>query len=144
MKAFGEIVDGAMRLNDVGRMVIRWLYAVEQRFANVVCDTVICMPDHIHFVLIILEDEALVAAEMVAEANQIVDRPQVNINLGRIVGWFKTMTTNEYIRRVRANEWPSFRKRLWQRNYYERIVRDAEALRRIRQYIADNPRTWNP
>ncbi|GBD25830.1 hypothetical protein HRbin30_01155 [bacterium HR30] len=59
-----------------------------------------------------------------------------------IVRWFKTMTTNEYIRGVKQSGWPPFNGRLWQRNYYEHIIRNDESLNRIRQYIADNPRRW--
>jgi len=49
------------------------------------------------------------------------------------------MTTNEYIKNVKNNNWPEFQGRLWQRNYYERIIRDKEELNRIRKYIKNNP-----
>ena len=52
------------------------------------------------------------------------------------------MTTNEYIRGVKTASWPSFNGRLWQRNYYEHIIRDEQSLNRIRQYILDNPARW--
>jgi len=53
------------------------------------------------------------------------------------------MITNEYIRGVKRSGWPPFRGRLWQRNYYEHIIRDEDALNRIRQYIANNPLGWH-
>ena len=62
--------------------------------------------------------------------------------LQRLVQWFKTMTTNEYIRDVKNQQWPPFNKKLWQRNYWEHIIRDEESLNRIRQYIIDNPLHW--
>lgn len=52
------------------------------------------------------------------------------------------MTTNEYIRHVKNNGWPPLRGRLWQRNYYEHIIRNEKSLNRIRQYITDNPLRW--
>ena len=52
------------------------------------------------------------------------------------------MTTNEYIRGVKAASWPSFNGRLWQRNYYEHVIREDCSLNRIRQYILDNPARW--
>jgi putative transposase len=52
------------------------------------------------------------------------------------------MTTNEYIHGVKALAWPPFRGQLWQRSYYEHVVRDEESLNRIRQYILDNPARW--
>jgi REP element-mobilizing transposase RayT len=65
-----------------------------------------------------------------------------NVSLSDIVQWFKIMTTAEYIRGVKQSGWPPFRKRIWQRSYYERIIRDDEPLARIRHYIADNPARW--
>ena len=59
-----------------------------------------------------------------------------------IVQWFKTMTTNEYIRGVKNLGWTPFPGKLWQRNYYEHIIRNDASLNRIRQYIADNPAHW--
>ncbi len=62
--------------------------------------------------------------------------------LGDVIGAFKSLTTVEYIRGVKQLGWAAFRGRLWQRNYYEHIIRDERALERIRRYIADNPRRW--
>jgi REP element-mobilizing transposase RayT len=59
-----------------------------------------------------------------------------------MIRWFKTMTTNEYIRNVKQNRWKPFDGRLWQRNYYEQIVRDEISLQRVREYIVNNPRQW--
>ena len=56
---------------------------------------------------------------------------------------FKSLTTVEYARGVRARGWTPFRGRLWQRNYYEHIVRDDKSLGRIEQYILDNPANWS-
>jgi hypothetical protein len=55
---------------------------------------------------------------------------------------FKTMTTNEYIRGVKTGAWPPFNPRLWQRNYYEHVIRNKESLNHIRQCILDNPARW--
>jgi putative transposase len=56
-------------------------------------------------------------------------------------GAFKSIATVEYLRGVREG-WPQFRKRLWQRNYYEHVIRDEKALNRIRQCIDENPARW--
>ena len=65
------------------------------------------------------------------------------VPLPKIVQWFKTMTTNEYIRGVKEMRWAPFSKRLWQRNYYEHIIRDEESLNHIREYILTNPIRWH-
>jgi REP element-mobilizing transposase RayT len=62
--------------------------------------------------------------------------------IGGIVGTFKSLTTVAYARGVEQSGWPEFRGKLWQRNYYEHIIRDDESLNQIRQYIIDNPAQW--
>ena len=63
--------------------------------------------------------------------------------LPRIIQWFKTMTTNEYIRGIDAQGWERFNGKLWQRNYYEHIIRDDRELQAIREYIRYNPLKWD-
>ena len=60
-------------------------------------------------------------------------------SLGRIIQAFKSITTHEYILGVKEDNWPPFPGRLWQRNYYEQIIRNQKSLDRIRQYIINNP-----
>jgi len=52
------------------------------------------------------------------------------------------MTTNEYIRGVNHLGWTPFERRLWQRNYYEHVIRNQRELDATRQYIVDNPVKW--
>ena len=69
-----------------------------------------------------------------------------NIKYGATVGdavdWFKTMTTNEYIRGVKKSGWQAFNGKLWQRNYWEHIIRNENEYNRISQYIKNNPCNW--
>lgn len=60
-----------------------------------------------------------------------------------IVHWFKTKTTDDYIRGVKQDGWPPFPGRLWQHSYYERAIRDDDELERVRHYIAENPANWD-
>ena len=55
------------------------------------------------------------------------------------MGWFKTMTTNEYIENVKNNMFPPFDKKIWQRNYYEHIIRDESDYIETKEYILNNP-----
>ena len=66
----------------------------------------------------------------------------IRSSLPKIVQWFKTMTTNEYIRRIKQDGWKPFTGKLWQRNYYEHIIRNEIELKRIREYIINNPLKW--
>lgn len=63
--------------------------------------------------------------------------------LWEVVQWFKTMSTNEYIRGVKTLDWERFNGKLWQRNYYEHIIRNDESCERIATYIINNPKNWN-
>jgi REP element-mobilizing transposase RayT len=60
-------------------------------------------------------------------------------SIGRIIQAFKSITTYKYIIGVKQNGWESFPGKLWQRNYYEHVIRDELGLNRIRQYIVNNP-----
>jgi REP-associated tyrosine transposase len=59
-----------------------------------------------------------------------------------MVGAFKSLTTNEYIRGVKNNDWSRFNKKLWQRNYYEHIIRDEKSYYQILEYVQTNPLKW--
>jgi len=65
------------------------------------------------------------------------------VPIGVAIDWFKTMTTNEYIRGVKNNGWPRFDRKLWQRNYWEHIIRNDHSYQRISEYINNNPGNWN-
>lgn len=62
--------------------------------------------------------------------------------LGDMVGAFESITTVEYIRGVKQKKWPAFTKKLWQRNYWEHIIRHEKSYHRISDYIINNPAKW--
>ena len=66
-------------------------------------------------------------------------RPAPTAGLGDIIGAFKSIATHEYIKGVKQHGWTPFPGKLWQRNYYEHIVRSEKELTRIREYIRNNP-----
>jgi len=53
------------------------------------------------------------------------------------------MTTNKYIQNIENNNWSSFVKCLWQRNFHDHVIRNDKSLGKIREYIINNPATWN-
>jgi hypothetical protein len=65
-----------------------------------------------------------------------------NKTIGDIVGAFKSITTNRYIQMVKENIVPPFEKRIWQRNYWDHIIRDENDYNKITEYIVNNPLTW--
>jgi REP element-mobilizing transposase RayT len=137
---FGEIINGDMRANDVGSMIIDWWKELGHKF-RLDLDAFVLMPDHVHGILMILgEDQECAERTYDGPLGDIARAAPQAASLAEIVAWFKTMTTNEYIRGVRAGRWSPFERRLWQRNYFERIIRNDAELDRIRQYIIANPR----
>lgn len=62
--------------------------------------------------------------------------------LSAVLQWFKTMTTNEYIRGVKNLGWERFNRKLWQRNYWDNIIRNDDSHDKISNYIINNPKKW--
>jgi putative transposase len=141
---FGEIQENEMVLNDAGKMVVKWWDELPGKFPSVTVDTYVVMPNHFHGIIFIHET---VGAGLVPTQNFILPTStgmttRVAPTLGGIVGAFKSITTHEYVRGVKQSHWPRFIGKLWQRNYYEHIVRNEEDYERIFNYIESNPSNW--
>lgn len=119
---FGTIPDGTMHLNDVGRMIEYWWAELPHKYPWLTLDTSITMPDHLHGILFFGEH---------------TDTRQTT--LGNVIGWLKTMTTNAYLRGIRAYGWEPYDRHFWQRDYFDRIIRNEAHLNATRRYIAENP-----
>jgi REP-associated tyrosine transposase len=149
---FGDIVNGEMRWNDAGLLVQSAWQRLPQRFPALELDVSIVMPNHFHGIVFV--GAPLVGALDERAAAYVADRADpargraptrgapTRPALGEIVGAFKSITTNEYLRGIREHDWPPLRERLWQRNYYEHVIRDEYSLNRIREYILTNPLGW--
>jgi len=148
---FGEVVDTDMHLNDAGRLVSDSWRALPDRFPPIVLDAFVIMPNHIHGVVVITDDATTVHNRDVVGAGLVPARDgsivgattRVAPTLGDVIGAYKSLVTVQYARAVNARGWLPFRKRLWQRNYHEHVIRNAVSLNRIRHYILDNPRHWH-
>jgi REP element-mobilizing transposase RayT len=134
---FGRVVNGEMRLNDAGRMVLAEWHRLPERFPHLVLDAFVVMPNHVHGILVITDPASTVGATTRVAPTRVAP------TVGNIIGAFKSRVTVEYIRGVKTSGWPPFRGRLWQRNYYEHIIRNERALDAIRRYILENPLRWH-
>ena len=134
---FGEIRKGAMHPNEAGSMIASEWKKLLERFPSIRSDSMVLMPNHLHGILILKEIQSNIGASPNVGA-PLVGAP----TLGGIIGAFKSITTVRYIQGVHRLAWLEFRKRLWQRNYFEHIIRHEAALQRIRNYIAANPTKW--
>jgi REP element-mobilizing transposase RayT len=94
-------------------------------------DSFVLMPNHLHGII------------HITDVGAPPGRPHgAARTLGTMVAWFKSMTTNAYILGVKEEGWSAFKTRLWQRNYYEHIIRNERALDSVREYIVGNPAGW--
>jgi putative transposase len=151
---FGEVVNGEMVLNDAGEMIVRWWMELPNKFPNVNVDIFVVMPNHFHGIIFINDsvdvgdDLCVVPQGEHAGSPRQIDSPRQNQQrqnapLSQMIQWFKTMTTNEYIRGVKNLGWKPFNGKVWQRDYYEHIIRNQSAADRIARYIESNPARWN-
>jgi REP element-mobilizing transposase RayT len=131
---FGRVITEKMVLNDPGKMIEEWWKKLEHRYEDVILEKYIVMPNHLHGIIMIIRDDIVWADPCV--------RPKKNLSLSDIIKWFKIMTTNQYIKNVKERNWRTFDKRLWQRSFYDRIIRDGRELNNIRAYIMNNPIKW--
>ena len=164
---FGKIENGKMILNDAGKMVNDEWLKLPKRFHNIRLHEYIVMPNHFHAILeIVNQNENNVGATRVV--NLVVDpnNNTIDINqkgqpqgiaptetptetptnkktLGDIVGAFQSITTVEYIRGIKTKNWKPFDKKIWQRNYWEHIIRNKKSYNTISEYIRNNPQKWD-
>lgn len=123
---FGEIIGGEMILNDVGKMIeTEWLN-LKNRYDNIELHEFITMPDHFHGILEIIQPPT----------------PTTQTTIGDMIGAFKSISTVKYIDGVKNLGWLPFNRKLWQRDYYEHIIRDEKAYQNISNYIVNNPAKW--
>ena len=157
---FGEIERGLVRLNEAGRMVESVWQVLPRRFPTLVLDEFIVMPNHVHGILVLagfarptgepcvhpVQQEGEHKVRPYGQARNVVAnrRPRGTeaSSLGRVMQAFKSMTTDEYIRGVKTKGWEPFPGHLWQRNYYEHIIRNEQDLHDTRAYIRNNPASW--
>ena len=152
---FGDIAGGKMKLNDAGRMAESVWNEIPKYYAGIDIDACQIMPNHIHGIVVIVGAGPCACPDTGQPRNMGQSRnmgqPRNNgqprgvaptMSLSDVVHRFKTMTTKRYIDGVIQHGWPRFNGKLWQRNYWEHIIRNGNELNRIRQYIINNPVKW--
>jgi putative transposase len=140
---FGEIEDDTMQENPFGVIGGECWNELPRHYPTVLLDAFVVMPNHIHGIVVIMNDAARHAQPSSLEGVSAVAglRPATTAKrypLSEIVRALKSFSAR------RINE---LRKtpgcHVWQRNYFEHIIRNEEALRRIREYIHTNPIRWS-
>lgn len=133
---FGEIIGGQMQLNAAGRVVQSAWGAIPAHFPDVAMGEYVVMPDHFHGILVIGDSvRALLAAP--ANIGNITGAACGAPTLGQIIRRFKSQSAIAVNGCLNRSMTP-----VWQRNYWERIIRDDRELLAIQRYIQDNPARW--
>ena len=117
---FGAVQHDQMMLNEAGTIIAKLWSQLPDRFDCVALDSFVLMPNHIHGIVLL----------------------DGGTSLSRVLQEFKSLSSNEYIRGVRAYGWPSFDQMLWQRSFYDHVIRDDRDMARVRDYISNNPLQW--
>ncbi len=135
---FGEIVDGEMNLNEYGCIVMdEWIKTTEIR-NEIELDEFIVMPNHFHAIVVITCRGTARRAPTKGRAPTMerFGKPVAG-SLPTIIRAFKSAVTKRINEARRSSG-----TKLWQRNFWEHIVRNENELNRIRQYIKNNPKMW--
>ena len=147
---FGEVVDGGMQVNVLGKIVKECWSDIPIHFPNVTTDVFVVMPNHVHGILCIHEKDRVATSSFPSvvgartRRGTIYRAPTKTEQFGKptvgslptIVRTFKGSVTRRAGRELNTGN-------IWQRNYYEHIVRDQSDYERIAGYILDNPLNWD-
>ena len=141
---FGNVVDGEMRLNAAGQLIQLVWDEIPLFYPGVETDDFVIMPNHVHGIINIVGASPRACPIKSARDNE--GRPQgaaPTLSLSDVVHRFKTMTTKRYIDAVKRDDWSCFDGRVWQRNYWERVIRNEIELNAFREYIGNNAMQWH-
>jgi REP element-mobilizing transposase RayT len=133
---FGDVVDEKMRVNDYGRIAGESWEWVSRQYGYVDIDEWVVMPNHLHGILII-HDDCRGGSQCKGGSRTAPTETVKRKSLGRLIGAFKTVSSKQ-INQIRNTPGHP----VWQRNYYEHIIRSEEEMDRIREYIIENPMRW--
>lgn len=133
----GEVVDGKMKLNDRGKMVKGVWKQMFEKYPDIDLGEYSVMPNHLHGIVVINAVGAGLSRPNLKMTDQKQGRDNRAPTLGQMIAYFKYQTTIKY-----NTDNLIGRNILWQRNYYEHIIRNEKDYWAIRQYIRDNPINW--
>jgi putative transposase len=142
---FGKIANGGMILNEYGEIVMKYWDTIPGHFLHVETDEFIVMPNHMHGIVFVKNCRGEVSSPFSSDSDTIKsikqggETPPLRKNtLGKVVAYFKYQSAKKINQIRMAPGVP-----VWQRNYYERIIRNEKELQSIREYIRYNPLKWD-
>ena len=101
----------------------RWIRETQNKYPGIRIENYVIMPDHLHMIVTIGEEHD-------------------GCTLPDVIRFFKTMSTNEYIRAVKDGFLPRFQGKIWQKSYYDHVIRNQADYNEIWEYVQNNPDKW--
>ncbi|MBI3166405.1 MAG: transposase [Anaerolineales bacterium] len=133
---FGEVVNGEMILNEYGKVADECWRAIPEHFPNVELGLHVIMPNHVHGIIVIADDRRGAAMLRPYDNNST---HKINVkpgSLGATVRSYKSAVSYRIHKELNATG-------IWQRNYYDHIIRDEKDLKNKTDYIEANPMLWD-
>ncbi|MBE9111799.1 transposase [Nodosilinea sp. LEGE 07298] len=142
---FGQVVEGDMQLNEFGQIAAECWQAIPDHFPHIELDGWVVMPNHVHGILVAKDTcRGFALQSPYANPGDTLQNPLTPVfgkmssgSISTVIRSYKSATT-KHINTLRdAAGTP-----VWQRNYYDHIIRDERSLQHMRYYITNNPVTW--
>jgi len=133
---FGQIINGEMILNDAGKIAAKCWQDIPVHFPKTKLHEFVIMPDHIHGIVEIIK---IVGAQNLEPRLENKFQQIIPQSIGSIIRGFKIGVTKWFRYQNQGDQ----NMRVWQRNYYEHIIRNDAEYNRIANYILNNPAKWS-
>lgn len=144
---FGNIINGDMILNEYGQIAYNQWNKLPGRFLNMQLDVFQIMPNHLHGIIAL--NHAPVGATLAVVPDNVPVVPDIRAGLApaptantvrNIVGAYKSLVANVCLEIHKSKN--EMMGKLWQRNYYEHIIRNEQSYQTMSEYIINNPSKW--
>jgi putative transposase len=145
---FGHVENGKMVLNELGRIAHAEWEKLPQRYQHISLGAFQIMPNHMHGIIVINPPQQSVGTILAVVPGAVGTEtgagaspaPTAAPTVGDIVGAYKSLVANGCLAVYKQNN--ATMGKLWQRNYWEHIIRDERAYQTISHYIINNPTKW--
>jgi len=135
-KCFGDVVNGELNLSRLGKVASKYWQEIPHHFPQVKLDAFVVMPNHIHGVIIIENDDRIVETQNFASLQEF--------QLNKFGPQFKNLASIIRGYKIGVKKWSTINNIpfAWQERFYDHIIRSEDDLSDIREYIVDNPLNW--